>query len=102
MRTITRVALSAALVGLAACAPLPPPGAMFVAVGPPAYYQAEAIGVAPGPGYVFVRGYWEWGGAAYRWVPGRWEARPHPRARWEEGRWRRARGGWYWVPGRWR
>jgi hypothetical protein len=84
-----RLVLVAGLVGLAGCVPLPPPGAVVVAV-------------APGPGFFWIGGYWAWGGSEYYWVPGRWEAVPHPRAVWVPGRWRGARRGWYWVPGHWR
>jgi len=91
----------AGLVGLAACAPLPPPGAVVVEARPPAY-RVEVIPVAPGPGYFWIRGYWGWGAGAYYWVPGRWEMRPRPRAVWVPGRWRAVRRGWYWVPGHWR
>jgi hypothetical protein len=101
MRTLIRLAGGLALVAVTACAPLPPPGAVFVRVGPPAY-RAEVVGVAPGPGYAWVAGYWGWGRAAYYWIPGRWVARPYARARWEPGRWRHRGQGWYWVPGRWR
>jgi hypothetical protein len=101
MRTITRLALGAALIASAACVPLPPPGAAIVVVGPPPR-RVEVVGVAPGPNFVWIRGHWVWGGRAYAWTPGRWAARPHPRARWVQGRWRRGRGGWFWVPGHWR
>ncbi len=100
MRPI-RVVLFAALLAAAACVPLAPEGAVFVRLGPPVY-PVEVVPVAPGPGYVWIRGYWAWGGAAYYWVPGRWEARPRPYAVWVEGRWRREHRGWYWAPGRWR
>jgi hypothetical protein len=96
-----RVALASGLVALAACVPMAPPGVYVVAVRPPAY-RREVMGRAPGPDYVFIRGYWTWGGAAYRWVPGHWDRRPYARARWEPGHWRHARRGWYWAPGRWR
>ena len=102
MRTLHRWALSAGLIGLAACAPLPPLGAMFVAVGPPAYYQDDVIGVAPGPDYVFIRGYWGWQGNGYVWVPGRWAERPDPRAQWVQGRWYHSNQGWYREDGHWR
>ncbi len=102
MRTLTRLALSAGLIGLAACAPLPPAGALFVSVGPPVYYQEDVVGVAPGPDYVFIRGYWDWGGGAYVWVPGRWVERPYANAVWVEPRWRHANAGWYREEGHWR
>ena len=100
MRTIKRIALAAGLVALAGCYG-PPAGAVYVRERPPAYRE-EVVGVAPGPGYFWIRGYWQWGGAAYQWVPGRWEMRPRPNAVWVEGRWRSAHRGWYWMPGHWR
>jgi hypothetical protein len=100
MRSLIRLAGGAALVALAACVPLPPAGAVFVRVGPPPYRE-EVIGVAPGPGFVWVRGYWQWGGSAYAWVPGRWVRPPYRHARWQAGHWRHRREGWYWVAGRW-
>ncbi len=101
MRTIARIALSASFVALAACYPPPPPGAVYVRVRPPVYRE-EVVGVAPGPGYFWVAGFWEWGGAEYRWVHGRWVARPYPRAVWVRGHWRSTSSGWYWIPGHWR
>ena len=96
-----RLALIAGLILLAGCVPMAPPDAVVVAVRPPAYRE-EMVPLSPGPGYFWIRGYWGWGGSAYNWVPGRWEARPHPRAVWVAGHWRSVRRGWYWVPGHWR
>lgn len=56
---------------------------VVVAPPPPLY---EYAGVPPLAGYVWIDGYWHWGGARYLWVPGRWEA-PRP--------------GYYWIPHRW-
>jgi len=100
MLNLKRLALGASLVGLAACYG-PPAGAVFVGVRPPVYRE-EVVGVAPGPGYVWVAGYWEWGGAAYAWAPGRWVVRPSARAVWVRGAWHGSRRGWYWRPGHWR
>lgn len=59
----------------------------------------EVIPVAPGPRYVWTRGYWYWGGARYVWirgryivgVPGRVWVHPHYVYR---GRWVHVRGHW--------
>jgi YXWGXW repeat-containing protein len=92
----------AALLGLgAACAPNPPPGAMYVERRPPPV-RVEVIGVAPGPGFIWIGGFWRWGGGQYVWVPGRWAARERGYHHWNPGRWRHTRRGWYWVEGRWR
>lgn len=86
---------------LTACPPPPPVGVVYVRSRPPAI-QTEFLGTAPGPDYVWIRGYHRWEGNAYVWTPGRWERPPHARAKWVEGRWRHDRNGWYWVEGRWK
>lgn len=104
MKRKTLLALAFAVGALpfvTACPPPPPPGAVYVRVRPPVY-RTEVVGVAPGPGFVWIRGYHRWDGGAYVWVPGRWERRPQARAVWVEGSWRHNRRGWYWVEGHWR
>jgi hypothetical protein len=66
---------------------------------PPVY---ERVYVAPGEGYVWIAGHHTWTGRSYVWVGGRWEQRPHARARWHEGYWRHDRRGYVWIEGRWR
>jgi hypothetical protein len=83
----------------AAC--VPPSGRVYLRVGPPAPI-VEARPVVPGPGFVWVDGYYRWDGRAYVWVPGRWLRAPHARARWIPGHWVHDRRGWYFVEGRWR
>ena len=74
--------------GIAVGTPPPPP---------PAAYVAGPVGVAPGPGYVWVDGYWNWVGGRWVWVPGAWVLPPHGHRvwvapaiefRWHGGRWR--------------
>lgn len=85
--------LAVALLGLAACtmslsgcvvAPAPyyadEPGE------PPPLPRNEIIGVAPGPDYVWIAGFWNWGGRQYDWTPGHWEHR---------------REGYHWAPHHW-
>jgi len=74
---------------------------VYVRTGPPPIV-VERRSVAPGPGYVWVDGYYRWDGRAYVWSNGRYERPPHPRARWEAGHWQRDRHGWYFVEGHWR
>ena len=74
---------------------------VIVRVAPPAAI-VETRPVAPGAGYVWIGGYHRWDGAAYAWVPGRWELPPRPRARWVAHRWVRRGGGWVLVEGHWR
>jgi hypothetical protein len=67
---------------------------------PPAV-RVETQTVAPGPGYVWTRGYWRWTGTTYAWVPGSYVVRPRPAAVWVEGHWVRRAGGWVWIAGHW-
>ncbi|MDF1663777.1 MAG: YXWGXW repeat-containing protein [Planctomycetota bacterium] len=59
-------------------------------------------GRAPGAGYVWVSGRYDWRGNRYVWVKGRWARPPRTGAVWVAGRWD-ARGGTYvFVKGRWK
>ena len=57
----------------------PPSGVVVVEDGPVVVSNAppppryEYIPAAPGPGYFWVRGYWNWDGLRWGWVPGYWE-----------------------------
>ncbi|MEO6972740.1 MAG: hypothetical protein ABI135_04865 [Rhodoferax sp.] len=117
MRTLPRPvpALAAIVVSLclSACvvAPLPGPQAMnpypqypgepdvVAPVGPPQPYS-EAITVAPAPGYLWIGGFWGWGGGRYAWNAGHWEA-PRPGYRWAPRTWVRGPGGWHQRGGHW-
>lgn len=74
-------------------APVPPPP-------PPGAYVAR--GYAPGPGYVWVDGYYDWGGSRYVWVPGAWRRPPRPRAYWAPGHFAEHGRRHVWVRGGWR
>jgi WXXGXW repeat (2 copies) len=89
-----------ATVVMIACLPVGPVGIVLVPRRPPPA-RVEVRGVAPGPGYTWIAGYWGWRNDDFYWVSGRW-TRPEPgRSRWEHGRWVHARGGWYWREGHW-
>lgn len=95
----------AALLALGGCVVAPSPyyepapayGAVQVAPPPPRY---EVVGVAPAPGYVWIAGYWNWGGVRYEWVPGRWSA-PRPGYVWLPHRWEHEGDHWRQRGGRW-
>lgn len=95
-RALLLAPLAAALT-LAGCAAR----AEYVAVGPPPP-RVEVFGYAPGPGYVWCNGYWNWGGGRYVWVPGYWSRPPRPRMRWVPGRWEHHRGRYEFRRGHWR
>jgi hypothetical protein len=56
-----------------------------VTASPPAP-RIDAITPAPGPGHVWISGYWRWHNGRHAWVPGHWEG---------------ARSGYFWAPGHW-
>lgn len=69
---------------------------------PPPPLRAEAYGVAPGPGYVRVNGYWGWRGNAYAWTSGSWVRPPRRHAVWVAPSWERRGGRYRFHEGRWR
>ncbi len=87
-----------ALLGGCVIAPIGPYEAE-VGVAPPAP-QAEVIGVAPYPGYVWIGGYWGWSYGRYAWVPGRWSP-GRPGYHWVPHHWQPYGGRWRLAPGHW-
>lgn len=56
----------------------------------------------PGPGMVWVTGYWAWQGDRHYWVSGHYERPPRSHAVWVEPRWERRGGGHLFIEGFWR
>ena len=78
-------------------------GAMYVSsFAPPPAPHAAVVGVAPGPGFVWIDGFYEWGGGGYRWVAGRWVRPPRRGALWVAPYWGQERRGWTFHRGYWR
>ena len=77
-------------------------GYSYYAPVPPPPLRVEAVGVAPGPGFAWVSGYWAYRGGGYAWVPGYWGRPPRPHAAWVPGRWERQGGRYGYREGRWR
>ncbi len=77
-------------------------GYSYTAYGPPPPPRYGVIGVAPGPGYVWVDGRWAYRGNRYAWEDGRWVRPPRGRMRWEHGEWRHDGDRWRYHEGRWR
>ena len=75
---------------------------VIIRVAPPPPVRVGVVGVAPGPGFVWMDGYHAWRGGAYVWVPGRWVRPPRPAAVWVPPHYKRVQGGWVFVPGHWR
>jgi hypothetical protein len=84
-----------------ACASAAPRGRVYVKVAPPPAI-VEVRSVAPGPGHVWVGGFYRWEHNRYVWVRGRWVVPPHPKAVWVPGHWQHSPRGHFWVEGRWR
>jgi hypothetical protein len=77
-------------------------GPVYYANVPPPPVRAEAIIASPGPGFVWVGGYWGWRGNAHVWVAGSWMRPPHPHSVWVAPRWEARGGRYYFHEGRWR
>jgi WXXGXW repeat (2 copies) len=83
-------------------APPPPPPTVVVDTDQPPPPPTETVVVAPGPGFVWIGGEWQWNGAGWVWVGGRWALPPYPNAIWVHGYWYRGPiGGWRHASGHW-
>lgn len=72
-----------------------------VAIAPPAI-PVYSQPVCPGPGYIWVPGYWAWdAGEGYYWVPGYWTLAPFVGALWTPGWWGWGDGVYVWHAGYW-
>lgn len=66
-------------------------GEVVVSEDPPAPIY-EAVGVAPGPGFLWIGGYYHWSGGGWVWYRGHYARPPHPGAAWVRARFE-VRGG---------
>jgi WXXGXW repeat (2 copies) len=62
-------------------------GYYSVRYGPPAP-RYGVVGYAPGRGFVWTDGYWDWRGSNWYWVGGRWQRPPRVGAVWVSPAWR--------------
>ena len=69
---------------------------------PPPPPRAGVVGYAPGPGYVWCAGFWDWHGGRWYWINGTWQRPPRARAVWVPGYWEPHRRGYKFYRGRWR
>jgi len=69
---------------------------------PPPPARVGVVGVAPGPGYVWVGGYQRWTGTKYVWVAGRWVRPPRPGVVWVQPRYVHKGSTWVFYKGYWR
>jgi hypothetical protein len=66
---------------------------------PPIIVEREVR--SPGPGYLWIEGYWHWNGHKYGWQRGHWARPPHERAVWVAPRYEKVEHGYRYAPGRW-
>src|SRR5260370_22704927 len=84
--------------------PVQPPGQVAVGIsvriGPPVL-PIYAQPICPGPGYIWVPGYWAYGPDGYFWVPGTWVFPPEVGLLWTPGYWGYEDAFYAWYPGYW-
>jgi hypothetical protein len=83
--------------------PVPPgaPGEVIVSEDPPAPLY-EAVGVAPGPGFLWIGGYYHWNAGRWVWYRGHYARPPHPGAAWVRPRYEFRGGRRVYIAGFWR
>jgi hypothetical protein len=79
----------------------PPPQQQVIVVAAPPPPRHEVVYRRPGPGYVWVNGYWLWQRGRYVWVAGHWATPPRGYRTWEAPRWERRGGNYIFFEGRW-
>jgi hypothetical protein len=81
---------------------LPASAQLSVYIGtPPPPLRYEEPGPVPGPGYVWIDGYWTPDGNHYRWVRGRWDHAPYAGAYWSHPHYDHYDRGWRYHEGHW-
>ena len=71
-----------------------------VRIGPPALPVYEQP-LCPGPGYLWVPGFWAYGPDGYFWVPGTWVEPPEAGLLWTPGYWAWDNDAYFWHDGYW-
>jgi hypothetical protein len=81
--------------------PPAPPGEVIVTEDPPAPIY-ETVGIAPGPGFIWIGGYYHWTGGRWVWYRGHYARPPHPGAAWVGARYEFRGGRRTYIAGYWR
>jgi outer membrane lipoprotein SlyB len=79
-----------------------PASTVVVQQAPPPPPADTVVVAAPGPGYVWIGGDYEWNGISWVWIGGHWGYPPYPHAVWISGRAWHDRYGWHHERGYWR
>ena len=105
IRTISLAALvMVATAPLFAQLPPPPPlPGLEIRIGrqAPPRVRYERRMARPSRDAVWIRGFWDWQGDNWVWIPGRWTVPEERHARWIGPRYRREYGGYRYEPGHW-
>jgi hypothetical protein len=80
----------------------PAPVREIVVMETPPAPQVEAMGVTPGPDYVWMSGHWTRSGDRWVWTSGRWELRPSATSIYMPGHWEKRGAGYVWREGYWK
>jgi hypothetical protein len=81
--------------------PSAPAGEVVVSDAPPAPVY-ETVGIAPGPGFLWIDGYYHWSGVRWVWYRGHYARPPHPGAAWVRARYEVRGGRRVYIAGFWR
>ena len=79
-----------------------PAGQEIIIVREPPPPRREVIPRPPGPGMIWISGYWAWHGDRHMWVAGLYERPPRGHSTWVEARWERRGNGYIFIEGSWR
>jgi hypothetical protein len=79
-----------------------PSSTVVVQQAPPPSPAETVVVAAPGPGYIWIGGEYEWNGISWVWIGGHWGYPPYPHAVWVGGRTWHDRYGWHHDRGHWR
>ncbi len=76
-------------------------GEVVVNEPPPAPVE-ETVIAAPGPGFIWIGGFWGWNGGHWHWERGHWARPPHHGAVWVAPHYYHRGGRHVWVHGGWK
>jgi hypothetical protein len=74
---------------------------VYIPTAPPTPRVETVPPPPPGRVETWQPGYWQWTGAGYVWVSGRYVETPRRGAVWIPGRWEHRPQGWIYVAGHW-
>jgi hypothetical protein len=74
---------------------------VYIPTAPPTPRVETVPPPPPGRVETWQPGYWQWNGAGYVWVGGRYVETPRRGAVWIPGRWEHRPQGWIYVAGHW-